>query len=537
MLWGALSVNAVAQQPDPAIQLRQEMQREQRQESLRAMPSRAVSPDVPALNATPDTVQEPEPILFSPEITVQDNGLLEQDKLQSLLAPYRQLGLGPQRIALLLRQLNAQLVTQGQVTSKARIRHIDPPTRHLDIELMPGRIGAYTHDGEPVKADLQRAFPGQEQDLLVLQDIEQGVQQIQRLRRYQAELRILPGQTPELSQVDIHLTETRPWWFQFSGDNLGSRSTGRERVRATLNLDNTLGLLESVGLTYLRSRDSEAAVATLAIPSGYNTWSAVYAASRYRQELLGYLQEKGGSYTGTLAWNRVLHLSAAGRDAIELSLTYGDTWRKIERFTLTPARLTVLKANLTHLRQGNGWRAWAQIGASHGLPWFGATDDPDGLPSGAAHAQFTQVEAHAGLIFNIPSLGGHYVGQIDAQASRVGLYGTEQFRLAGMNAVRGYDEGTITGDSGLLFRHEWQVTPLPIKALDAQIAPLVFFDHGTTRLIDGPRIRLAGAGTGFRLVSESGRWSSDLLLAKAVDHNTVIRDNDWRAYFTFRIDL
>ena len=141
------------------------------------------------------------------------------------------------------------------------------------------------------------AFPAQANDTLHLEDIEQGVHQIQRLRLYQAEVRILPGQAPEASLIDIQLTESKPWWLQLGVDNQGSKATGTERARVSLSLDNRLGLLDSVGLTYVRSRSSEAAIASLAIPYGYNTWSLSYAASRYTQALPANLEQSGNSST------------------------------------------------------------------------------------------------------------------------------------------------------------------------------------------------------------------------------------------------
>ncbi len=534
ILFGGLTLGAKAQQ-DPAIQLRQEMQQRQREESLQTLPSEPVLTEQPALQAHPEEVAEPEPLLHAPAITVQGNGLLDDETIASVTAPYRSLDLGRHRITLLMRQLNAQLVMRGLVTSRARIARMDARDNALAIDLVPGRIEDYASAGQPVEPEMRRAFPGEPQDLLVLQDVEQGVQQIQRLRRYQAELRILPGQTPDVSLIDVRLTEDKPWWFQFAADNLGSKSTGRERARATLALENTLGFLEGIGLTYLRSRDSEAAVATLAIPFGYNTLSASYAASRYTQDLPADLQEKGGSHTGTVAWNRVLHLSAAGRDAAELSLTYSDSWRKIDAYTLTPEQLTVLKASFVSIRQGNGWRAWGEFDVSRGLPWFGANSDSGQLPSAWPHAQFTKYEAHGGLIFQPASGIGQYIGQIDAQISRVGLYSTEQFRLGGMSTVRGYDEGLFSGDKGFLLRNEWQAAPWAIKAADAQAAPLLFADYGAARQIDSDIVRLAGAGAGLRFAGK--RWNSEILAAKPVYHSAGIHNNSWHAYLTFRIDL
>ena len=533
-LFATVAPCAIAQQ-DPAIQLRQEMQQRQRQEEVQAAPALPKPAVQPALAARPEDVAEPMPVLRSPAINIKANDLLGDSQIESLIAPYQRLDIGQQRISLLLRQLNAQLVTQGLVTSRATVVGVDPGANVLNIELLPGRIDAYTAGNQPLETGVQNAFPGQPSDLLVLQDIEQGVQQIQRLRRYQAEVRILPGQSSTTSLVDLLLTETKFSWLQLALDNQGAKATGRERTRASLSLDNTLGLLDNVGLTYLRSSRSEVGVAALAIPFGYNTWSASYAASRYRQDLPADLKERGGSSTATVAWNRVMHLSAAGRDMAELSLTSSDSWRKIDGIRLTPDQLAVVKAAFTGLRQGDGWRAWGELSASRGVPWLGATDDSDGLASADPHAQFTKFEAHAGLIYAPSADVGQYVGQLDAQTSRVGLYGTEQFRLGGMSTVRGFDEGAAFGDRGFVFRHEWRIKPSLLAVIDTQATPLVFVDHGSSRLVGGPTARLASAGAGMRFVAR--RWSADLLVARPIDHSSAMTDSRWHLHASLRIDL
>lgn len=521
--------------PDPAFQIRHEDRQRQREEATAPLAPSAPPADAPALAAHPQNIAEPAPLFQAPTLIVRPNSLLEARQIDALLDPYRPLALGRNRIELLLRQLNAQLVVHGLVTSRARIADLDRRNNRLEIELLPGRIEGFVAAGQALGPDVRGAFPSNDNNLLVLQDLEQGVHQIQRLRLYQAELRVLPGQTPNASLIDLHLTETKPWWLQLGLDNQGSRSTGLTRSRAAITLENALGLLDSLGLNYVRSQRSEAAVASVAIPQGYNTWSVSYAASRYTQPLPADLRQTGGSHSATLAWNRVLHLSAAGRDTAELTLTYGDAWRRLDDIALGAERLTVLKATAVSLRQGNGWRAWGEIDISRGLPWFGAIGDGAVNATADPHARFTKVEAHAGVVASLPGAAIHYTGQVDLQHSAVGLYGPEQFRLGGMSSVRGYNEATAAGDRGYLLRHEWQTPHWQPEILGGRGAPFLFLDHGASRLIAGPTTRLAGAGAGWRLAAK--HWNADLAIAKPIDCSSAIAAHGWHLHATFRIDL
>ncbi|WP_244260376.1 ShlB/FhaC/HecB family hemolysin secretion/activation protein, partial [Burkholderia gladioli] len=99
------------------------------------------------------------------------------------------------------------------------------------------------------------------------------------------------------------------------------------------------------------------------------------------------------------------------------------------------------------------------------------------------------------------SLGGMrwgYRGTLRGQYSRVALFGNQQIFLGGMDSVRGFTEGGISGDSGIYLRNEaaWQNVP---AWHDARIEPYLFLDAGKAHLVaQGGWPTLAGAGIGAR---------------------------------------
>jgi hypothetical protein len=94
---------------------------------------------------------------------------------------------------------------------------------------VPGRIEAVRATGL-TPAALERALPLAPGDVVSLEAIEQGVQQINRLRMYQARMRVLPGTSAGTSLLDILLAEGRSWSLAVGLDNQGQRSTGRGRT-------------------------------------------------------------------------------------------------------------------------------------------------------------------------------------------------------------------------------------------------------------------------------------------------------------------
>ena len=121
------------------------------------------------------------------------------------------------------------------------------------------------------------------------------------------------------------------------------------------------------------------------------------------------------------------------------------------------------------------------------------------------------------------------------QLSRVGLFGPEQFRLGGMNSIRGYDESVAVGDRGYSFRHELHIAPSQFALIAASGGPYLFADRGAARLIGGQPVHLLGTGVGLRLYAK--HWATDIVVAKAIDHSAEIIAKDWHFHASLRIDL
>ncbi|MFZ5463542.1 MAG: ShlB/FhaC/HecB family hemolysin secretion/activation protein [Pseudomonadota bacterium] len=408
----------------------------------------------------------------------------------------------------------------------------DPAARRIRIEVVPGRVAAWRLDGAPMPEGLRRAFPDNDAGVLALSDLEQGVHQINRLRLHQAEIKVLPGQTPGTSIVDLHLARREPWRIELGADNLGAEATGSARARAGLALDNILGQLESFQLTGVHARASDALLAALTVPQGYNLYSLTGSASRYAQKAAG-LTQTGGSRVWSVAWNRMLARSAAGSTAFDLALSHSRADRRLEGVPLTPERLTVLRAALGRAGALAGLHpAYVEAAMAQGLAILGAQRDAPDITRTDAHAQFFKAELHGRLTVKAGS-ATDYVIQFDAQHAARSLYVSEQFRLGGMGTVRGFAEGAITGDRGYLVRHELRRVPWAVA--DSRIGPVLFLDHGETALVGASARRLVGAGLGLRLAFRQG--AAELMAASAVSRPADLSERGLRFHFTLGIEL
>ena len=89
---------------------------------------------------------------------------------------------------------------------------------------------------------LYSAFPAHDGNLLDLRDIEQGLENLQRLPTVQVEMDIVPAEQPGESDIVITRQQSKFWRLGLSLDDSGSSSTGRYQGGLTLSLDNPLAL-------------------------------------------------------------------------------------------------------------------------------------------------------------------------------------------------------------------------------------------------------------------------------------------------------
>jgi len=308
-LLGTLQVHA----REPAERLLDE----QRQAAERSRLERDALPPAdapaPALHVRPDSVVEDGVVIERPSIEIDAAGLLPAHVLASLTDEFSAVPLGVRRIALLLRRLDARLVEAGWITSRSRLATLDPARNLLRIEVVPGRVEVIRSTDAPPSA-VARAFPLAPGDVLTQEALEQGVQQINRLRMVQAQVRVLPGAQDGRSVIDLALRPGQSTSVSIGADNLGTRSTGTGRARVGLRFGNRLGLFEDIQLMHLRSAHSEALLASLSVPDGFNTWSATLSGSSSDSTLAG-LSFDSSARTAVIGWNRVLTLDAERRES------------------------------------------------------------------------------------------------------------------------------------------------------------------------------------------------------------------------------
>ncbi|NML35220.1 ShlB/FhaC/HecB family hemolysin secretion/activation protein [Paraburkholderia antibiotica] len=531
---------------DPGQQLIDEQRRRARQRQLAQPPasvSIAPSTEETTLDISADTpvdqIVEKGPTFEVRQIVLTAPGNapfvspsgVPQAKLDAIVAPFSAHALGSHRINVLLKRLTDAFVEAGYVTTRALLGPQNLGSGTLTVTVQVGHIGAYTVNGQPIHrlktdekaagggwltdAGYENAFPAAPGDPLRLEDIDQGVSQINRLRRNQATVQVLPGQSAGDSVVDIRNRSGDGVYYSLGVDNYGSSATGVTRYRAGLEADNLIGLQESLSLNFIDSTDSNALVGSFAVPFGRHTFSYTLSDSEYQEVVGTSVLLYGRTLSHILGWNYALDRTQA--DIVNLDATL--SWRRTDRQTngigLDPERIAVLRAggNWLHkfvLNDAPG-SVTLDAGLSQGLPWLEADHNKPNIARTDAHGQFTKFDATATFTVPLPPLGRAqlaYRGVLGGQYTNVALYGSEQLYLGGMDTVRGFRSGEIAGDRGIYSRNELAWVNAPAWP-DGRIEPYVFFDAGKASLVAMPGFpSLVGAGFGVRT---QWQWHRQLL--------------------------
>ena len=530
--------SAAGVDPDPSPRLLEE-QRAQAREQLRRPGAHQLPRlvDHVDLGTDPRQVTEPGPTLLAANVDVLDNGLMPKSEVEKVLIPFRGIPIGAKRADLLLRRLRAVLVQRGLITSHARLIRADVTAKVLVVELLPGRIETLQVNGAPVAAGTRHALALREGDVLQLSNLEQAVEQINRLRVNQAEVHLLPGQTPGSSVVDVRLEQSRPWQLSLGMDNHGQRGIGAARVRTALAVEDRLGWQESLTLATVNSERSRAWLFSGALPHGYSTYSLTLSGSAYHSPVDAGISQSGGSRAVAAGWNRVLQRSAAGKDSVDLTLTRTHADRRVDDVQFAPQILSVARVGFTRLHRSPDLQTVAEIAFARGLPLLSATRDAVDAPASAPHAQFEKLEAHLHLAVPLGNSGLTYLAQADAQTTTTALHGQEQLRLGGASSIRGFAEGALAGDRGFALRQELRLAPAaPPGVVSAQWEHFVLTDLGTAAQVGGTREHLASIGAGMRLYWPQ-RGHAELVLAKPVAWTGAVSEHGWRLHAQLHIEF
>lgn len=446
--------------------------------------------------------------------------------------------LGLAELNSVLEALTFLYIERGYIASRAYLPEQDLADGSLDVSIVEGSLEEITLNGKPsANGRIATAFPGMRDKPVNLRDIEQGLDQINRLQSSKATIALGAGKTQGGSVLGVAVEQSRPWHAAVSSDNLGGVATGIYQSRADFGLDNIFGINDEWQFGYQRSMDrhpmflskerpnSDTVTGAVSVPYGYWTFGANGSWNHYNSSIEGLfsdIETSGGSRSLAPYVSRILHRDQTSKTWATGRLTWKETENFIlgSRVDLSSRVLSVATVEIGHSRQLLGGQASASIGYHRGLGILGAFDDKT-APQGSPKGQFEKLAASLGY-FRTQDIGAATVifnTSVSGQWTDDDLFGSEQMSLGGYSSVRGVREAVLYADKAVVMRNEVSVL-LPelndAAAVQAvgRLEPYVAIDLGHSASDPGGNSlggNIVGAAVGLR--NRGGRINFDISYA------------------------
>lgn len=513
-------LTASAQQPSEAVRagerIQQELQERQRQQLLEDARKRKEAPPI----KVPDTPRSVAPdggtCREIREIVLIGVTLISKTQQNQLIQPYLNRCLTASDIEALLGNVIKAYIERGNIAARPYIRAQDLSSGRLEILVVEGKVESILlNDGDQKSINLSTAFPWVVGQPLNLRDIEQGLDQINRLASNSATMEILPGATAGDSVIAIANKPAFPLGFSLSADNLGSESTGKDQLGATLNFDNPLSLNDFFTMTRRESLtpDRSKRVSIMdsvyySVPFGYALFSLSYNDSNYRTPvklLSGTMLKSTGnseSVTAKLDWVGYRDQVQKLTESIAITQKENKNFLEGQLLEVSSRKLVILDLDLAWNRFFEAGTLNLGLGYSRGVKMLGALRDTPDLRPDSPRAQGEKFRYSASLFvpFKLGGVSASFSSQFSGQYALDPLYGSEQLLIGSYYTVRGFVKNSLSGDRAHYVRNEVALA-LPIDHIT--LRPYVGLDYGRVQAFrNTPAGELWGVAAGFRISSK-----------------------------------
>lgn len=425
--------------------------------------------------------------------------------------------LGARGINIVISRIQNAIIERGHVTTRVMAPPQNLAEGTLKLSVLPGRIRAIrlTPDSTTQRARLWNALPVHAGDILNLRDIEQGLENLERVPTAQANVQIEPADGPDAkpgeSDLLIRWTQERFFRVTASVDDSGSKATGKYQGNLTLSYDNwwTLNDLFYVSVGHdlgggdPGSRGTRNQTLHYSLPFGYWLLAWNNSESSYHQEVAGTNQTytySGKSSNSDIQLSRLFY-----RDAVHKATFSLGGWLRSSSNHIDDTEVEVQR------REMAGW----QLGLSHRAAWPTATLDAslayrrgtgamgalrapeEATGEGTSRPGIVTTDLRLARPFKIGDMALKYTAALRGQWSHTPLVPQDRFAIGGRYTVRGFDgELTLAAERGWLIRNDLAVS-LGQSANEVYVA----LDHGQ---VEGPSTqyllgnKLTGAAIGLR---------------------------------------
>lgn len=508
--------------------------------------------DLPGRSATSATPTAPIDTRCFPIKNIELSGAdaLAAGERAEVIKPYIGQCLGVPQLNEVLKVITDRYLAKGLVTSRAYLPQQGLSSGNLKIQVVEGKLeGLIGADGSGITdRQLVMSFPGKTGELLNLRDIEQMVDQLNRLPSNQAQMELTPGTAVGGSTVLIKNAPQKPWRASLSRNNEGQKATGEQQWGTTLDWDNPLGLADQLMLrgghdaVSDHHRTSHNEMFYYNLPWGWWNVSYTYSQSEYRSqaEANGFnFKQTGDTQNHQLRIERVIHRDAVSKTSLNTGLAYLRTNNYIEdsQLALSSNRLSEAQFGINHGRRIGSAFVNLDLGMQNGIGAFDAQSNHD-LKPGQPDARYRKYTATLSYLQSFKVWGESltFSSLMTGQRSEDPLFSPQRLSLGGLSSIRGYKDQSLTGDSGGYWRNDlrWRrpVTLPWLQPVLAEYGATIGYDQGVIR---GDRYNHEQHGrvssNSLELFARGKHVNASVTFAHSLERPNAITDRESPIYF------
>ena len=322
------------------------------------------------------------------------------------------------------------------------------------------------------------------------------------------------GINPGTSLLEIEIEEADNFKIRTQFDNQRSPSVGTNRRGAGLEHSNLFGFGDRIAFNYINTEGSDDLDLSYGIPinakDGTLRIAYGFSSNDIIEDPFTPLDIESESEYFELGFRQPLINSPQRELALGLNFSYQDSKTKLQDdpFRLSPGadddgntRISALRFFQEYVTRNEQQVIALRSQFSLGVDLFGATvndDEPDSL-----------FLAWRGQSQWIRRLDEDFLLVVrgDLQVATTDLVPVEEFRVGGVNSVRGYRQDVALGDSGLTAGAEMRVPLLRVRKMDGILHLTPFVDLGTIWNTSDVKIDtdfIAAVGLGLNFSSGNG---------------------------------
>lgn len=454
-------------------------------------------------------------------ISIQGAKAVSAEQMRGLVSEFEGRCIGLPDFDIILERITLAYVDKGFILARAYLPEQDLSGGKLAVAVVEGELSQITFNGAENAPWAGQIFPNQIGRPVQLRAIEQGLDQIKSMPRWQAEMAFDAGQEPGDSILAVQAKTDKPSELTFSTHNRGSAQSGQWVSGLSYNTTNLLGVNDSltiggthslnpgpVSLSY--QGDANRSVnAALDVPLGRHSVTLSQAYSDYHLTIKGAISPiatNGLTRDTTLRIKSLLHRNKTTKTHLSFDLARSENknWIAGTLINASSRTLSTLRTTLSHERPIAGGDLSLSIWDERGLTLFGAERAQD-RPANSPNAQFVRSGITANFKRDYAASWGkaNWTSTVSAQYSDDLLYGGQQVSVGGAASVRGSLTALATGSAGATWRNEMEFSPDAWRIMgDGAIKPYLAVDIGTVRPHSAQAasdVSVAGAVIGLRV--------------------------------------